>query len=67
MMVHCIVINFFISYKLKKYIRMYVAPTIDIETLLKEAPKETNVETIEISISLGRFQIYKLYYIKYGN
>ena len=26
---------------------MYLAPTIDIESLLKEAPKETKVETLE--------------------
>ena len=52
MMVHCIIINLYIyfSYKLKNHIRMYVAPTIGIETLLKEAPKETKVETIEISV-----------------
>ena len=29
---------------------MYVGPTIDIESLLKEAPKETKVETLDISI-----------------
>lgn len=49
-MAHCIFITFFNPCKLKNYIRFQVAPTIKIQFLLKEAPKETKVETLEISI-----------------
>jgi hypothetical protein len=45
-MTHCILITFFIPYKLKNYIKLYVAPTINIQFVLKEAPKETKVETL---------------------
>jgi len=45
-MTHCILITLFIPYKLKNDIKLYIAPTINIQFVLKEAQKKPKVETL---------------------